>query len=151
MEDPVTTDVDRDVVRAAGTRVAEEDQVTGLLVGPGDALSEADLVAGVVGEPDATARGLVRGVQNESGAIEASAGRAVEVATSPDVRLAELRRGGLDQVSREAGWEVGRRVVADLRARERGVRETPLSVARTFSATGWLTAYLSGYAETWTA
>ena len=90
VEDPVAADVDRDVVRAAGAGVAEEDQVAGLLVGPGDALAGADLVAGVVGEPDASAGGLVGGVEDEAGAVEAAAGGAVEVAAAPDVGLADL-------------------------------------------------------------
>ena len=37
VQDPVAADVDRDMVRAACPGVAEEDQVTGPLVGPGDA------------------------------------------------------------------------------------------------------------------
>ena len=118
VQDPVAADVDRDVVRAAGAGVAEEDQVAGLLVGQGDAVAGADLVAGVVGESDASAGGLVGGVQDEAGAVEASAGGSVEVAAAPDVRLAELRRGGLDEVAGEPGREVERYVARGLRARQ---------------------------------
>jgi hypothetical protein len=54
VEDPLPADVDRDVVRSAGAGIAEEDQISGLLRVPGDALAGVDLRAAVVGEADAT-------------------------------------------------------------------------------------------------
>ncbi len=42
---PVDADVDRDVMRTASVRIAEEDQVPGLLVGLGHVTAEVDLRA----------------------------------------------------------------------------------------------------------
>ena len=107
-----------EAVRAARAGVAEEDQVAWSLERPRNADAGMDLVSGVVRKTEASAGGLIRGVQHEAGTVEAASCRPFEVAAAPDVGLAELRRGGPDEVAGEAGREVQRELSCRLRARE---------------------------------
>lgn len=97
LKDLVAADVDRDMMGAACAAVAEEDQVTWLLVCPGDRAAVVDLVAGEVRESDPPTGRLIRGVEDEPGAAEAASGGAGEGATAPYVGGADLLGRGSDE------------------------------------------------------
>ena len=96
-------------------------------------MSGVDLRAAVVGESDASPRGLVGGIEHEAGAVESSARGPIEVTSAPDVWLAELFGCRRDEGSREALWEVRGKLAGGLGAvKVAGERDTAESAQDLF-------------------